>query len=94
VYRNLEVLEELGLVRHVHLGHGPGLYGPAASVEIEYVACHGCGAFRALTGAELEPAREAIRRATGYEAHFGHFPAVGRCPACQDVALDDASHLQ
>ena len=45
VYRNLEVLEELGLVRHVHLGHGPGLYGPATSVEVEYVACHGCGAF-------------------------------------------------
>ena len=29
-YRNLEVLEGLGLVRHVHLGHGPGLYQPPA----------------------------------------------------------------
>ena len=28
VYRNLERLEELGLVRHVHLGHGPGRYLP------------------------------------------------------------------
>ena len=28
-YRNLEVLEELGLVAHVHLGHGPGVYQPA-----------------------------------------------------------------
>ena len=26
VYRNLERLEALGVVRHVHLGHGPGLY--------------------------------------------------------------------
>ena len=26
VYRNLDTLEALGLVRHVHLGHGPGLY--------------------------------------------------------------------
>ena len=26
VYRNLEVLEQHGLARHVHLGHGPGLY--------------------------------------------------------------------
>jgi len=25
VYRNLEALERHGLVRHVHLGHGPGL---------------------------------------------------------------------
>ena len=26
VYRNLERLERLGVVKHVHLGHGPGLY--------------------------------------------------------------------
>ena len=26
VYRNLEMLEQHGLARHVHLGHGPGLY--------------------------------------------------------------------
>jgi Fur family ferric uptake transcriptional regulator len=26
VDRNLETLEEIGLVRQVHLGHGPGLY--------------------------------------------------------------------
>src|ERR1035437_10047671 len=26
VYRNLETLERHGLLRHVHLGHGPGLY--------------------------------------------------------------------
>ena len=25
-YRNLETLEAIGLVRHVHLGHGPGRY--------------------------------------------------------------------
>src|SRR3712207_1173155 len=30
VYRNLETLEEVGLVRHVHLGHGPGRYAPTS----------------------------------------------------------------
>ena len=25
-YRNLELFERLGMVRHVHIGHGPGLY--------------------------------------------------------------------
>ena len=28
VYRNLEALEKLGLIRHTHLGHGPGLVRP------------------------------------------------------------------
>ena len=31
VYRNLVVLEEVGLVRHVHLGHGPGRYALAGT---------------------------------------------------------------
>src|ERR1044071_6091886 len=33
VYRNLERLEALGVVRHVHLGHGPGLYALVGSGE-------------------------------------------------------------
>src|SRR6185436_11498510 len=33
VYRNLETLEELGLVRHFHLGHGPGLYPRAVRLR-------------------------------------------------------------
>ena len=30
VYRNLQAFEEIGVVRHVHLGHGPGLHALAA----------------------------------------------------------------
>ena len=33
VYRNLEALEAIGLVRHVHLGHGPGMYALATSAR-------------------------------------------------------------
>ena len=35
VYRNLESFERAGLVRHFHLGHGPGLYVLAAAEERE-----------------------------------------------------------
>ena len=28
VYPNLELLERRGVVRHIHLGHSPGLYVP------------------------------------------------------------------
>jgi Fur family ferric uptake transcriptional regulator len=81
VYRNLERLEELGLVRHVHLGHGPGRYLPTGS-DREFVVCDGCGAFMALDAGRLEAARLAVREATGYEARFAHFPVVGTCPSC------------
>ena len=42
VYRNLETLEEVGLVRHFHLGHGPGLYAPSGAGEREYLVCDSC----------------------------------------------------
>lgn len=82
VYRNLELLEELGLARHVHVGHGPGLYALADRVETEYLHCERCGALRAVKPSELAPARAAIRAATGYEARFSHFPLLGLCPDC------------
>lgn len=82
VYRNLDTLEQVGLVRHVHLGHAAGAYALASARAREYLVCERCGATREVDGAVLREAREAIRRATGWEATFGHFPVVGACPAC------------
>jgi Fur family ferric uptake transcriptional regulator len=84
VYRNLETLEQLGLVRHVHFGHGPGLYTHAGVAQHEYVVCERCNAFVALDPAELDSIRDAVRATSGYEARFTHFPIVGLCPACRD----------
>jgi Fur family ferric uptake transcriptional regulator len=82
VYRNLETLEQLGLVRHVHFGHGPGLYARAGAGEHEYLSCEGCGAHLAVPPAALDEVRGALREAFGWEARFTHFPVVGACPAC------------
>lgn len=85
IYRNLEQLERIGLVRHTHAGHGPALYGLADRAEAEFLRCERCGELRAVEPATLTGVRDAIRVATGYEARFTHFPIVGLCPSC---ALD------
>jgi Fur family transcriptional regulator, ferric uptake regulator len=82
VYRNLERLEALGLVRHVHLGHGPGLYALAGTREREFLVCESCYSLRAVEPHLLEPVRELIRRELGFAAAFTHFPIVGLCPDC------------
>jgi Fur family ferric uptake transcriptional regulator len=82
VYRNLETLDELGLVRHVHLGHGPGRYALAAAADREYVSCEACGAFEIVSAEALIDVRRAVRAACGYTARFTHFPLVGLCAAC------------
>lgn len=82
VYRNLEALEALGLVRHFHLGHGPGLYVRTGTGVREYLVCSECRTVRAVAPEELDGVREEIRRAFGHEATFTHYPIVGRCADC------------
>ena len=82
VYRNLETLEQIGLVRHFHLGHGPGLYVRAAASSCEYLLCDACGAVLAVPPQRLDGVRAEIRREFGYEARFTHFPIAGLCPDC------------
>lgn len=82
VYRTLERLERVGLVRHVHMGHGPGLYELERGDEPEYLVCERCGRVDRVEAARLDPARAEIRRAVGYEARFSHFPIAGLCVRC------------
>ena len=82
VYRNLQAFEDIGLVRHVHLGHGPGLHALAVAGEREYLTCERCADYRAVEPAELDAVRELIERRFGYRARFTHFPIVGLCASC------------
>jgi Fur family ferric uptake transcriptional regulator len=82
VYRNLERLEDLGIVRHVHLGHAPGLYALNTGSRVEYLVCERCNRVQAVDPAELDAAREAVRERLGFEARFDHFPLAGLCRAC------------
>jgi Fur family ferric uptake transcriptional regulator len=82
VYRNLDALEAVGLVRHVHVGHGPGRYALASRRDRGYVACEGCGHHVALDPRTLDTVCAAVRAATGHTCDFSHFPIVGLCPDC------------
>ena len=82
VYRNLEVLEARGLVRHLHLGHGPGLYVLAGAGEAEYLYCEHCDRVTAVPPSQLDSLRRQIREQFGYTPRFSHFAIVGICEEC------------
>jgi Fur family ferric uptake transcriptional regulator len=82
VYRNLEAFERAGVVSHVHLGHGPGLYALVGEGEREYLYCERCHSAVGVAPAELEDLRELIRERFGHRARFTHFPIVGVCERC------------
>ena len=77
-YRNLETLESIGIVRHVHLGHGPGRY-ELTRPQHGWATCEALRPLHpaALAGAAGDPrSRRAKRRAS--TPAFTHFPIVGR----------------
>jgi Fur family ferric uptake transcriptional regulator len=94
VYRNLERLEGLGAVRHVHLGHGPGLYQLVGRGIREYLVCEICDRVTVVAPEQLDTVRAAIHAAFDFDARFGHFPIVGVCAECRGKvgAMDDHAH--
>ena len=85
VYRNLETLERHGVVRHVHLGHGPGLYTLVNRPEVHYLYCESCSAVTEAAPNEFESIQQAIRDQFGHEPDFRHFAIVGRCRRCASL---------
>ncbi|HEV7805745.1 MAG TPA: transcriptional repressor [Solirubrobacteraceae bacterium] len=82
IYRNLEMLEQQGLVYHLHLGHGPRRYRLVSPDEPCWVICERCDRIDAVAFARLDDARAAVNSGIGYKPSFTHYPIVGVCPAC------------
>jgi Fe2+ or Zn2+ uptake regulation protein len=91
VYRNLETLSGVGLVRRFRVAHGSGLYALADSEPRDYAVCEWCGTLRVLEGVGAERVHAAIREACGYSARFSDFPLTGLCPSCASRAGSPAS---
>jgi Fur family transcriptional regulator, ferric uptake regulator len=81
VYRTLETLEEAGLVRHVHLGHGPARWQLADDPSHRLV-CEGCGAVQLVPRVRFDEVRREVEAEFGFAIAFGHFAMTGRCSAC------------
>ena len=82
LYRNLDTLAEAGIVEHLHVPHGPGLYVLTGRAE-GWAACEACGEVAALDRGAAARLREAVRGATGLDAGLAHFPIVGVCAGCR-----------
>lgn len=85
VYRNLEVLEDLGLVCHAHLGHTPGMYHPIERTEHQHLVCRRCGGIEEIGVEPLAPVAEAVRREKGFHIDLTHFALFGTCRHCREA---------
>jgi Fur family ferric uptake transcriptional regulator len=82
VYRTLELLEDLGLVRHTHLGHGAPTYSVATDDDHVHLVCRGCGGVEEAPAELVQEAVDRLSQAKGFSVDVGHFAVYGRCRAC------------
>ena len=82
VYRTLELLESIDLVRHTHLGHGAPTYSLADSHEHVHLKCRDCGGVEEVDPALFAPAVQALLDSRGFSVDVGHFAVFGRCREC------------
>lgn len=81
VYRTLDLLEKLDLVRHTHLGHGAPNYSEQEHQHVHLV-CHACGAVNETPSDLMNELAERLRTSAGFELDITHVALSGRCRDC------------
>ena len=84
VYRTLELLEELGLVRHTHLGHGSATYSLATDDDHVHLVCRTCGDVGEAPVQQVADAVERLRAEHGFHVDLGHLTVFGQCRGCAE----------
>ena len=85
VYRTLELLEQIGLVTHTHLGHGAPRYHLAADAQHVHLVCRECGSIAQLSPAAVSSLVSALDSEYGFETDVGHLTVFGTCAQCRGV---------
>ena len=85
VYRTLELLEELGLVQHTHLGHGAPTYSIPVADDHVHLVCRDCGGVQEVLSTVLDDLVRRVSADQGFVVDVGHFAVFGRCAGCAET---------
>lgn len=84
IYRTLQSLEDVGIVTHSHLDHGPATYHLALPHRHLHLVCRGC---RSVLEVPTEAADTLVARVlseTGFRADPTHMAIHGHCARCAE----------
>ena len=81
VYRNLQVLIKLGLIRSRHLPTGEVLYAPVER-DIHHLTCVSCGETTRLEGCPVKTMKIPKKTSNKFELLFHTLEYFGLCQVC------------
>lgn len=83
VYRALEVLVEVGLITHTHIGHGPPIYHAVDETPHLHLVCQRCGAQSSADVSLATGLLEALLNEHGFAADLDYMSLPGLCAKCR-----------
>ncbi|MEJ7832126.1 MAG: Fur family transcriptional regulator [Nocardioides sp.] len=85
VYRTLEVLEELGLVRHTHLSDRAPTYHAVSDHTHFHLVCRNCQQVQSVDADVARSFVERLHAEFAFQADVGHLTVFGRCTTCAEA---------
>jgi Fur family ferric uptake transcriptional regulator len=85
-YRTMGALEDLGVIYHLHLDHGPSVWHLTAA-EHEHLVCQECGTVIEIDAREFDALRASIAKRFGFVLDTRHFVSQGWCRDCSAPPL-------
>jgi len=84
VYRVLDVLESVGLVRHAHIDSGSPTFHATDSPPHLHFRCRECGVVVSLPAAVADEFAANVARQIGFQVDMSHAGIHGLCGNCQE----------
>lgn len=89
IYRTLAALEELGILYHVHLGHGPAVWH-LAQEEHHHLVCLRCDGVTHADGRDFTALAQRVSSQYGFRLR-PHFADTGICARCAEAPVASRS---
>lgn len=85
VYRTLEVLESVGLVRHTHLSDRAATYHTVADHDHFHLVCRKCQRVASVDPEVAAGLAAGLRAEHNFAVDLGHLVVFGECVECEDA---------
>ena len=87
VYRTLSTLEELGLITHMHLDHGPATFH-LSDDRHRHLVCRRCHQVIETPSDLYAGVIRELDRRYGFEVQDEHFAVTGVCRKCREASAE------
>jgi Fur family transcriptional regulator, ferric uptake regulator len=89
VYRTLDLMERIGLVRHTHLGHGAPTYSEQEHQHVHLV-CHSCGSITESPTGLMDGLAARLLAECDFELDPSHVALSGLCRTCRETPQEES----